>query len=328
MRFIVTGGSGFVGTNLIKKLAELYPEIKIYNLDIRFENNYVSKNIVNYKCDITKETELQNFNFLNDDIIFHLAANIFNEETPYISKRKEFFEKLNVHGTENLLNVLKRDNVKKIVFLSTCMVYGTPKKKLIKTDHQLKPNGPYGSSKLKAENLILKFGEENDSKCLIYRASIIAGPGRMGLLKKLSFLIKNNLPVPMIGTGKNRYQMISVHDCVEALINFIKLGYPTGIYNLGSKNPPTVRVLLKSLIKSSGSKSVLIPTWPYGIKKILYLLDLLNMTLLYPEQYLLAQHEFVLDIEDLENELDFKPVYQDEDLLLESYLSILNNQST
>ena len=143
-----------------------------------------------------------------------------------------------------------------------------------------------------------------------------------GLLINLKFfLIKNNLPVPLIGSGNNRYQFISIYDCVDALTKFIDLNFPTGIYNLGSIKPPTVKELISSLINSVHSKSFLIPTWGYGVKRILNMLDILNITLLYPEQFLLADSEFVLDVSDLENELGFKPKFHDKDMLLRAYKS-------
>ena len=65
------------------------------------------------------------------------------------------------------------------------------------------------------------------------------------------------------------------------------------------------------------------PTWGYGVKTILNLLDMLNLTLMYPEQFLLADSEFVLEISDLEDELGFVPKYNDEDMLIEAYKAYL-----
>ena len=326
MRFVLTGGSGFVGNYLIKKLCYLYPQIEIHNLDINPRKPNIKiesgkQNLTNHLVDITNKGDLMQFKFDQDDVVFHLAAHIFHPQTPYRTKRKEYFEKLNVEGTKNILEEMNKNNVKRIAFLSTCMVYGTPQHKMMKTTHPLKPNGPYGSTKIKAEKLITDFGQAKQNKTLIYRPGLIAGPGRFGLLGKLFFLIKNNLPVPLIGSGNNRYQFISIYDCVDALTKFIDLNFPTGIYNLGSIKPPTVKELISSLINSVHSKSFLIPTWGYGVKQILNMLDILNITLLYPEQFLLADSEFVLDVSDLEDELGFKPKFHDKDMLLRAYKS-------
>jgi len=326
MRFVLTGGSGFVGNYLIKKLCYLYPHIEIHNLDINPIKTDIKiesgkQNLTDHLVDITNKDDLMNFKFNQDDVVFHLAAHIFHPQTPYRTKRKEYFEKLNVEGTKNILEEMNKNNVKRIAFLSTCMVYGTPQHKMMKTTHPLKPNGPYGSTKIKAEKLITDFGQAKQNKTLIYRPGLIAGPGRLGLLGKLFFLIKNNLPVPLIGSGNNRYQFISIYDCIDALTKFIDLNFPTGIYNLGSIKPPTVKELISSLINSVHSKSFLVPTWGYGVKQILNTLDILNITLLYPEQFLLADSEFILDVSDLEDDLGFKPKFHDKDMLLRAYKS-------
>ena len=322
MRFIITGGSGFVGRHLIRKLHTLFPATEIHNIDINQSDELVGFSTY-HDIDISDKSSFSSFKFDDDDVVFHLAAHIFHPQTPYRTKRLKYFEKLNVGGTRNLIDCMKQNNVRRLAFLSTCMVYGFPKKKIIKTNHALKPNGPYGSTKVAAEKLLNDFAEKKNNHVLIFRPGLIAGPGRFGLLGKLSFLIKNNLPIPMIGSGLNRYQFISIYDCVDALIQFIELDFPSGTYNLGSKNPPIIKDLLNSLIEFSGSKSFLMPTWGYGVKTILNLLDMLNLTLMYPEQFLLADSEFVLEISDLEDELGFVPKYNDEDMLIEAYKSYL-----
>ena len=100
-----------------------------------------------------------------------------------------------------------------------------------------------------------------------------------------------------------------------------KLIVAVRIYNLGSTKTPTVKELISSLINTVHSKSFLIPTWGYGVKQILNMLDILNITLLYPEQFLLADSEFVLDVSDLEDELGFKPKFHEKDMLLAAYKS-------
>ena len=86
--------------------------------------------------------------------------------------------------------------------------------------------------------------KEQSIKYFIFRPRLIAGPGRYGLFLKLFYLIKNNLPVPLIGDGTNRYQFISVFDCAVALIHSLNPNSVAGIYNLGSDSPPDVNTLL------------------------------------------------------------------------------------
>ena len=150
---------------------------------------------------------------------------------------------------------------------------------------------------------------------------MIVGPGRFGLLNKLFFLIHNNLPVPLIGSGRNCYQFISVYDCVDALIEFHKQEHSRVIYNLGSVNPPRVADLIKFIIKEANSRSFIVPTWGKGSKAILSFLHTINLTLLYPEQFMIADQNYVLDIRGLTESLNVHPKYNDKDILLEAYRS-------
>ena len=318
-RFVITGGSGFLGQVLIKKLSYLYPKNSIHNLDINHPFDLTYENLFSHEIDLESEDNVQSFEFTKNDIVYHLAANIFTEKTPSRSNRKKWFENLNFFGTKNLLSTMTRDGAKNIAFVSTDMVYGLPKSNPININHPLDPNGPYGLSKKNAESIINDFGSRQDHRSIIFRPRVIIGPGRHGLFDKLFFLIKNHLPVPLIGSGQNHYQFISVYDCIDALIRFNEKELSSGTYNLGSINPPRVKELLSFIIKHANSHSILLPTWSWGSKIILDILDQLNLTLLYPEQYVLADKDYILDIASLREELDFDPKFDDKAILLEAY---------
>ncbi len=123
----------------------------------------------------------------------------------------------------------------------------------------------------------------------------------------------------MIGSGKNPYQFISVFDCAEAARAAFKAGVPNEVYNLGSLNPPPVRKLLGDLISHAGSKSILLPTPAWAVKRTLGLLDWMNMPIMDPEQYLIADEMCVLDVSKGERELGWIPQYRDEDMLIAAY---------
>ena len=318
-RFVITGGSGFLGQFLIKKLSDLYPKSPIHNLDINHPSDLTYENLFSHEIDLKNEDNVLSFEFTQNDIVYHLAANIFTDKTPSRSKRKEWFERLNFFGTKNLLSAMTRDGAKNIAFVSTDMVYGLPKGNPINTNHPLNPNGPYGLSKINAERIINDFGSRQDHRSIIFRPRVIIGPGRHGLFDKLFFLIKNHLPVPLIGSGQNHYQFISVYDCVDALIRFNEKELSSGIYNLGSIDPPRVKELLGFIINQANSHSILFPSWSKGTKMVLGILDQLNLTLLYPEQYLLADKDYILDISSLREELNIDPEFDDKTILLEAY---------
>jgi dTDP-glucose 4,6-dehydratase len=153
----------------------------------------------------------------------------------------------------------------------------------------------------------------------LFRPRLIIGPGRLGILAKLFKLIDLNLPVPMIGSGKNPYQFISVFDCASAAHAAFTAGVPNEVYNLGSLNPPTTRELLTKLIKHAGSKSLLVPTPGWAVKRTLDLLDFMNMPIMDPEQYLIADEMCILDVSKGKRELGWVPQYRDEDMLVAAY---------
>lgn len=320
-RFVITGGSGFVGKFLIGKLSSLYPESEIHNLDINHPADFNFINLFKHKVDLTNQESIKSFKFSEDDIVYHLAANTINEKTPSKRKRGKWFKDLNLYGTQNLLKVMMDHGAKEIAFISSDMVYGSPKGTPITQDHPLEPNGPYGLSKKEAEILVSDFGSFKDHRSIIFRPRVIVGPGRLGILKKLFFLLSNNLPIPLIGSGNNRYQFISVYDCIEALVQFHEQDQSHGIFNLGSLNPPKVLDLLKFIIKETNSHSFLVPTWSKGTKVLLNLLDLMNLTVLYPEQFISANEDYVLDVKDLIDNLNLIPKFNDKEILLEAYKS-------
>ncbi|MEL6751735.1 MAG: NAD(P)-dependent oxidoreductase, partial [Pseudomonadota bacterium] len=181
------------------------------------------------------------------------------------------------------------------------------------------PLGEYGQSKLDTEVLAQKWREEKGFNISLFRPRLIIGPGRLGILEKLFKLVDMNLPVPMIGSGKNPYQFVSVFDCADAAYLAWKAGFPNEAYNLGSKNPPSVRKLLGRLIAEAGSKSILLPTPGWAVKRTLDTLDAINRPIMDPEQYLIADEECLLDCSKAERELGWEAKMSDDDMLVAAY---------
>ena len=119
--------------------------------------------------------------------------------------------------------------------------------------------------------------------------------------------------------GQEPLSVISVFDCADAARAAFKAGVPNEAYNLGSLNPPPVRKLLGDLIRHAGSKSLLVPTPGWAVKRTLDLLDLFNMPIMDPEQYLIADEMCVLDVGKAGRQLGWVPQYRDEDMLIAAY---------
>ncbi len=202
---------------------------------------------------------------------------------------------------------------------STDMTYGVPQQSPLPPTHPQRPIGAYGRSKRSAEQAIARATAAFGLQATIFRPRLIAGAGRLGILAKLFRLIERGLPVPMIGSGANRYQMVAVSDCVAAALQAVALDCPAGPFNLGSDAPPPVRDLLRKLIERAGSSSRLLPTHAAAVKTTLAMLDTLGLTLLHPEQYRIADIDYVLDTASTQAALGWKPSRSDADIIFEAY---------
>ena len=160
------------------------------------------------------------------------------------------------------------------------------------------PLGPYGRSKAASEELCER-ARAKGYRITILRPRMIVGPGRFGILVKLFRLMDRGLPVPMIGNGHNRYQMIAVEDVVSAILASVEKGFPPVALNLGSGEAPPVRDLLRNTIRRIGSRSIVVPVPAAPLKVALSSLEKLGMPLLHREQYRIADINYVVDMDHI-----------------------------
>ena len=315
MRHIIFGGDGFVGRHLAPKLLADGHDVIVGDI--------VKSDLAHYRqarfvtCDVTDPGSVANVAVRPDDMVYNLSAKMLSP-IQVRAKRHDFFFPVNYHGTENIIHAMDKAGAKQLVHFTTDMIYGHTVTYPMTEEHPVAPLGEYGWSKLKTEELAAEWRRKGMSISL-FRPRLIIGPGRLGILEKLFKLIDWNLPVPMIGSGRNPYQFISVFDCAEAARAAWKAGVPNEAYNLGSLNPPPVKKLLGDLVRHAGSRSILVPTPGWAVKRTLDLLDMMNMPLMDPEQYLIADEECVLDVSKGKRDLGWTPQYRDEDMLIAAY---------
>ncbi|MEM8751071.1 MAG: NAD(P)-dependent oxidoreductase [Pseudomonadota bacterium] len=316
MKHIIFGGDGFVGRILAAKLVAEGANVLVADIARGDCPHYAHCDWVH--LDVTKKSDFDQIRIGKKDAVYNLSAKMLS---PIVTRaeRHDFFWPVNYYGTLNILEAMERASAKNLVHFTTDMIYGHTKTVPMYEDHPVQPLGEYGESKLETERLAEKWRQEKGFNISLFRPRLIIGPGRLGILEKLFKLVDNNLPVPMIGSGKNPYQFISVFDCADAAYLAWKAGFPNEAYNLGSKNPPSVRKLLGRLIKEAGSRSILIPTPGWAVKRTLDLLDLINMPIMDPEQYLIADEECLLDCSKAEKELGWAANYSDDDMLVAAY---------
>lgn len=315
MKYLIFGGNGFVGRYLANKMIGQGKDVVV--LDILPElDKRIDKKCSFVSLDIRDKEKLDALDIQKDDILINLAANQYHTKVP--RDRYKYFFETNTTATKNILDVALQKGCMNYIMFTTDMTYGKPQYLPVDTQHPQNPFGPYGQSKKVCEEICREYREKG-MNITIFRPRMINGPGRLGILVKLFKLIDLNLPVPTIGNGKNHYQMISVFDCVDAILCAIEKGIPNKEYNLGSKNSPNITTLLKGVVKSAGSRSLVIHTPGKLVKWGLGFLDRIGLTIMYPEQFMIADEEYVLDISETEKDLGWSPKYNDEDMLKEAY---------
>ncbi|MGD9913379.1 MAG: NAD-dependent epimerase/dehydratase family protein [Rhizobiaceae bacterium] len=315
MRHVIFGGDGFVGRHLAQKLVSDGEEVVVADIVKSDLPHY--RSVRHIHTDVTDRAAVEAVGMKADDMVYNLSAKMLSP-IQVRAKRHEFFYPVNYHGTVHIIEAMDKVGAPKLVHFTTDMIYGHTKTSPMTEDHPVAPLGEYGMSKWETEQLAWKWREKGMNISL-FRPRLIIGPGRLGILEKLFKLIDMNLPVPMIGSGRNPYQFISVFDCAEAARLGWKAGVPNEAYNLGSLNPPPVKKLLGDLVKFAGSKSILVPTPGWAVKRTLDLLDWMDMPIMDPEQYLIADEECLLDVSKGERQLGWVPKYRDEDMLIAAY---------
>lgn len=316
VRQVITGGCGFLGQTLARLLAAKGERVVLFDLAEPARRS--GREIESFlKGDVTVAADLDRLELKPGDVVHHLAARQFGGAVPW-RRRYEWFSAVNVAGTREVIAAMIRAGVDRMVYFSTDMTYGLPTEIPVLPTHAQQPIGPYGASKLAAERLIKQAGKEG-IRATIFRPRLITGPGRLGIFAKLFRLIRRGLPVPLVGTGANRYQMISVDDCARAAVRTVELGCPAGPFNLGSANPPTARELLKSIIRYANSRSVLIPTPAPPVKAALWTLDALGLPLMYPEQFRIADADILLDTSETRRVLGWEPADEDTSSMIAAY---------
>jgi dTDP-glucose 4,6-dehydratase len=315
MKHIIIGGDGFVGSHLAADLAAMGEDVLVCDIQKSAHPHYGK--VPFQRVDVTDPASVAAITLTPNDLVYNLSAKMLS---PIVTRKEryDFFWPVNYHGTQNILSWMETNGATRLVHFTTDMIYGHSVTVPQDEDHPAKPLGEYGESKLATETLAQTYRDKG-FKIPIFRPRLIIGPGRLGILVKLFRLIDMNLPVPMIGSGNNPYQFISVFDCASACTAAWKADFPNSAYNLGSDDPPPVKKLLGDLIKHAGSKSILLPTPASLVKLTLDTLDAINLPIMDPEQYKIADEICILDTSKAKRELGWTPQHRDEDMLLAAY---------
>ncbi len=253
MRYIVTGGAGFIGSSIVKKLVARGDDVTVIdNLNTGKEENLKSViDKITFLKDSILNRELLEKQSQNIDGIFHQAALASVQDS--FSKLDEYHN-VNVNGTENILKLAKKNDFR-VVYASSSSVYGNPERIPIKESDKKNPINPYAETKLKKEQLAIKYSEMG-VKVIGLRYFNVFGKGQSkeyaGVLKLFLERIRDKLPPKINGDGTQFRDFVYVEDVADANIMSMDSDINHGFYNVGTNTSITILDLAKTIIKSSG----------------------------------------------------------------------------
>jgi dTDP-glucose 4,6-dehydratase len=252
-KIIVTGGLGFIGSNLINMLVD--QNYSIINIDrISYSSNFYNNRDIQYnknykfvKCDINNKNKLLKiFLKYRPECIFNLAAETHVDRS--IDGPKDFINN-NILGVFNLLEAFRKYSKKikntRLIHISTDEVYGDILKGRSDENYTYKPSSPYAASKAASDHLVYSYIRTFKIPAIVTNCSNNYGPKQHPekLLPKMIYNIINNKSLPIYGKGKNSREWIYVTDHCEALIKIYKKGKLGEFYNIGSnKNLNNIQI--------------------------------------------------------------------------------------
>ncbi len=316
-KYFISGGSGFLGINLIRFLLAKGHEIVSYDL-VPFEYEDVKGLITHVLGDI-RDARLTAQAQAGCEIVVHTAAAL-----PLYSSRDILTT--DVDGTRNMLEGALANGIKRFVHISSTAVYGIPDHHPLVEDDRLDGVGSYGKAKILAEEMCADYRKKG--LCVpVLRPKSFIGPERLGVFALFYDWAKDGRGFPMIGSGNNRYQFLDVEDLCEAIYLVATKDERTvnDTFNIGAKEFTTMKEDYQSVLDKAGfgKKIKGFPAWP--VIMVLRVLEFLKLSPLYKWVYETASKDSFVSTEKAEKQLGFFPRYSNKDALLRNYAWYLAN---
>ncbi len=320
MRFLVTGGAGFLGINLIRFLVNKGHEA--VSLDIaEFDYPDIKDKIEIITGDIRNESAVERA-IRNIDVVIHTAAAL-----PLYTPGE--IHSTDIIGTRKLLTASQNEGVKRFIHISSTAVYGIPDHHPIYETDRLEGVGPYGIAKIEAEKECIKFRERG--MCVpVIRPKSFVGPERLGVFALFYDWAESGRNFPMLGSGDNRYQLLDVEDLCEAIYLCATLdeNLVNDTFNIGAKEFTTMREDYQSVLDYAGFGKKIIPLPEKPAIALLKILEFLKISPLYKWVYETASKDSFVSIEKAEKILGFSPKYSNKEALIRNYKWYLANRAS
>ncbi len=311
MKVLVTGGSGFLGINLVRHLLAHGCEVSSIDLE-KFTYRDCMDSIRWTVGDIRKKNDVDDV-MRGIDCVVHCAAALplYTEEEIYTT---------DVEGTRTVIQSAKEHGVKRFIFISSTAVYGVPDHHPLFETDKLIGVGPYGISKIQAEEICSGFRGDGMTVTIIRPKSFI-GPERLGVFAMLYDWAYTGHNFPILGKGDNLYQFLDVEDLCSAL--WLCLTLPEAqvddTFNIGAGEYRTLKEDFQSVLDEAGhgKKMKSIPIGPALF--FLRLFEKLGASPLYQWIYDTVFRESFVSIEKARQQLGYAPKYSNKDALIRNY---------
>jgi len=266
MQVLVTGGAGFIGSNLVKVLlTEGYTVRVLDNLLSGYQTNLDPFSDVEVINGDIRDAKVVDAAVRGCEVVFHLAASVGNKRS--IDLPIDDAE-INVIGTLRILEAARKYGVRKIVASSSAGIFGELKTLPIREDHPVEPDSPYGASKLCEEKLCLAYSKLYDIEAICLRYFNVYGPNQRfdaygNVIPIFVFQMLRGQTVTIFGDGEQTRDFINVRDVVEANIRAAGALGVSGAFNIGSGTRISINKLVDKLKDACGIS----PDIVYGLPR-------------------------------------------------------------
>jgi UDP-glucose 4-epimerase len=255
---LVTGGAGFIGSHVVDGLVRSGYHVKVLDNLSSGQLDNISLHIRQgsvefFEGDIRDHGLVEKL--VNDvDVVVHLAAVV---SVPFSLKNPDFTFDVNVHGTRNLLAFCSKADVKKVIFASSCSVYGSPRYLPVDEVHPIRPLSPYAFSKLEGEHCCEEFIQYSDADMVILRFFNVYGPRQSvskysGVITKFIERVENGRPLVIYGDGSQTRDFVQVMDVANAVLTLVRGDCARDVFNIGSGKSVSINDLAKTFLSLSG----------------------------------------------------------------------------
>ncbi|HEY7168670.1 MAG TPA: NAD-dependent epimerase/dehydratase family protein [Candidatus Binatia bacterium] len=304
---LITGGAGFFGELLARKLLERGHFVHVLDL---VKPSYVHPRMKVTQADI-RDVDALLLACEGVDFVFHNAAQLA------LAKDKDLLWSVNRDGTRNLLESCVRQSVKKVIYTSSSAVYGVPLSNPVTEETVPVPAEEYGRAKIAGESLCREYGQRGLDVSIV-RPCTILGHGRLGIFQILFEWIYQGKNIPVLNEGNNRYQFIHADDLAEACI-LASTRAGSDAFNCGTDRFGTMKEALEHLCSHAGTGSVVksLPMWPMTLA--MNTSSWLGISPLGPYHATMYGRSFYFDVSHAREKLGWAPRYSNNEMFVESY---------